>query len=114
MSTLILAFIGGLNTGVPQSRQMRVVKDTRGPIITDAFVGVCCKLMQKLCTDIKIDMLRYNEEVARVKSETLYNGKVHPLYEGFPFNVKACTRMTSPLWNPPAAVLRRWIGICMT
>jgi hypothetical protein len=46
MSNIILAFLGGLNTGVKQLRQMRVVKDTHGPIITDAFVGVCCKSMQ--------------------------------------------------------------------
>ena len=100
MSKIVLAFLGGLNTGVKQSRQMRVVKDTLGPIVTDAFVGVCCKSMRKLCTDIKIEMLRYNEEVLRVKSETLYNGKVIPTYEGFPFNVKACAKMTSPKWNP--------------
>jgi hypothetical protein len=42
-------------------------------------------------------MLRYNEEVGHVKSETLFNEKVQPLYEKFPFNGKACAKMTSPL-----------------
>jgi hypothetical protein len=49
----------------------------------------------KLCTDIKIEILRYNEEVVRVKIDALYNGKV-------------------PLWSPPVLVIRRWIEICMT
>ena len=34
-----------------------MVNDTHAPIVTDAFVGVCCKSMQKLCIDVKQDML---------------------------------------------------------
>ena len=33
-----------------------------------------------MCTDIKEDTLDYYEKVAHMKSETLFNGKVQPIY----------------------------------
>ena len=44
-----------------QSRQLRVIKNIIAPIITEAFVGVCCKQMVKLCTDVRMDILRQRE-----------------------------------------------------
>ncbi len=54
---LILSTLGSEKAGDPQARQVRVVNDTQAPIITDGFVGVCCKSMQKLCTAVKLNIL---------------------------------------------------------
>ena len=38
-----------------------MIKNIIAPIITEAFVGVCWKQMVKLCTDVKMDILRQRE-----------------------------------------------------
>ncbi len=40
-----------------------MVKDTFAPIKTDAFVGECCKSMQKFCIEVMLDVLRCDENV---------------------------------------------------
>ena len=57
MSRLILATLGSYQVNQPESRQMRKVDDTKAPITTDGFVGLCCKSMMKLCESIKLNML---------------------------------------------------------
>jgi hypothetical protein len=54
MSTICMVFLSGHTQGVPRERQVRVVKGTKAPIISEGFVGVCCKSMQKLCHDVKL------------------------------------------------------------
>ena len=58
---IILALLGGQKVDVHQSRQLRVIKNIKAPIVTEAFVGVCCKQMMKLCTDVRMDILRQRE-----------------------------------------------------
>jgi hypothetical protein len=45
--------------------QMRVVKGTSAPFITDGFVGFCCKSIMKLCTDVKLIMLWCDERLGQ-------------------------------------------------
>ena len=36
---------------------MRRVENTKAPVVTDGFVGVCCKSMMRLYEAIKVNML---------------------------------------------------------
>jgi hypothetical protein len=63
MSRVILAFLGSHEPEQPESRQLRIVKNTPAPIINDGFIGVCCKSFMKLCSDIKLNMLWCDEKL---------------------------------------------------
>ena len=90
VSTMILASLGSRAVGYAQTRHIRVVNDTHAPIITDAFVGVCCKSMQKLCIDAKQSMLCDERGVKPVTRDTKYDGVVQPQYQRYPSNPLAC------------------------
>ena len=55
---MILASVGSHEEKQRRARQVYVLKDVLGPLITDGFVGVCCKSLQKLCAKVKADMLQ--------------------------------------------------------
>ena len=40
-----MAFLSGYKEETLRERQVRVVKDVKAPIISEGFVGVCCKSM---------------------------------------------------------------------
>ena len=65
MSNLCMAFLSGHKEGTLRQRQVRVVKDIKAPIISEGFVGVCCKSMQKLCHDIKVSWSEKHESMAQ-------------------------------------------------
>ena len=54
---MILASVGSNEEKQRRARQVYVLKDVLGPVITDGFVGVCCKSLQKLCAKVKAEML---------------------------------------------------------
>ena len=53
LCTMILAALGGQEEGSRRARQVFIIKNALGPLITDAFVGVCCKTLQRLCHRVK-------------------------------------------------------------
>ena len=55
---MILASAGSHEEKQRRARQVYVLKDVLGPVITDGFVGVCCKSLQKLCAKLKAEMLQ--------------------------------------------------------
>jgi hypothetical protein len=55
---MILASVGSHEEKQRRARQVYVLKDVLGPLITDGFVGVCCKSLQKLCAKVKAEMLQ--------------------------------------------------------
>ena len=54
---MILASVGSHEEKQLRARQVYVLKDVLGHVITDGFVGVCCKSLQKLCAIVKAEML---------------------------------------------------------
>ena len=58
LCTLILAALGSQEEGSRKARQVFVIQDALGPLITDGYVGVCCRTLQKLCARVKDCMLR--------------------------------------------------------
>ena len=55
---MILASAGSHEEKQRRAREVYVLKDVLGPLITDGFVGVCCKSLQKLCNKVKADVLQ--------------------------------------------------------
>jgi hypothetical protein len=55
-TSMIMASVGSHGEKQRRARQVYVLKDVLGPVITDGFVGVCCKSLQKLCAKVKAEM----------------------------------------------------------
>jgi hypothetical protein len=55
---------------------MRKVDNTKAPVVTDGFVGVCCKSMMKLCQAIKLSMLQPAKQADNQARDTRFDGKV--------------------------------------
>ena len=51
--TMILAALGGQEEGSRRARQVFIIKNALGPLITDPYVGVCCKTLQRLWHQVK-------------------------------------------------------------
>jgi hypothetical protein len=49
LCTMILAALGSQEEGSRKARQVFVIQDVLGPLITDGYVGLCCRTLQKLC-----------------------------------------------------------------
>jgi hypothetical protein len=45
--TMVLAALGGQEEGCRKARQVFVIQDALGPLITDGYVGVCCKTLKR-------------------------------------------------------------------
>ena len=109
---MVLAALGSFNPNAPCSRSVGVIPNRKELIITDAYVGVCCNSMKKVCEILKSQILRPRNEVVPPGRDTHYDGAVNPLYGRFPHNAVACARITDPSCNPPSALIKRWVQIC--
>ena len=76
MSMLVLATLGSHQVNQPESRQMRKVDNTKAPVVTDGFVGVCYKSMMKLCEAIKLSMPQQAKPADNQARDTHFDGKV--------------------------------------
>ena len=50
---MILGSLGSHEEGERRARQIYVIKYALGPLVTDAYVGVCCNPLKKLCQRVK-------------------------------------------------------------
>jgi hypothetical protein len=100
MSRLVLATLGSHQVNQPESRQMRKVDNTKAPVVTDGFVGVCCKSMMRLCEAIKLSMLQPVKSADNQARDTRFDGKVESDYDKFPRHTYECTKLSQPGWKP--------------
>jgi hypothetical protein len=77
---MILSALGSLHPNAPFSRSVRVIPNTREILVTDAYVGVCCNSMKKVCEILKRQLLRPMDAVTPPARDTRYDGAVTPLY----------------------------------
>ena len=108
---MVLASLGSHEEGERRARQVYVIKDTLGRLITDAFVGVCCKSLQKLCIKVKKSMLRSQRDTQM--RDTTFDGLVSSNYSEYIDSPGVCERIADAQWDPPTNVVVRWIEICM-
>ena len=108
---MILAVSGCQERGGNRSRGVKVVERIRGPVVTDAYVGVCCKSLKKLCQNVKSHMLE-NSNSGTLRDATL-DGWVHPQYDRYPDNGAVCANIVRPDWNPPVNVVEKWVSLCL-
>jgi len=106
---MVLASLGSQRRGETRSRTVGVVKHTPYLIVTDAFVGVCCTSLKKICDILKRHILEDNQSIAGARRNTTYDGLVTPCYSSYPENAEACANVTRRDWNPPIEVVSRWI-----
>ena len=104
---MILASLGSQEEGGRRARQIYVIKDALGPLITDAYVGVCCKSLQKLCAKVKVSMLR-TQENTHVRNSA-FDGLVSSDYQKYVNSPGVCERIVDPQWDPPTLVVARWV-----
>ena len=90
---MILASLGSHEEGERRSRQIYVIKDAYGPLVTDAYVGVCCKSLQKLCAKVKACMLRSPESTQM--RDTTFDGLVSSNYHEFIDSPDVCERIVN-------------------
>ena len=50
---MILAAVGSHQHGSNRARRIQVIEGIHGLLITDAYVGVCCNPLKKLCQRVK-------------------------------------------------------------
>ena len=81
-------------------------------MVTDAFVGVCCSSLKKICGIFKRHILNDGESIPRVRRNTTYDARVEPLYWLYPHNAVACHLITRGYWNPYAEAVKRWVELC--
>ena len=65
LSIICAAHISSHKEGAPSDRQIRIVENTLAPIITEGFIGVCCKSMQKVCNHLKQSLEQSRQEGTR-------------------------------------------------
>ena len=92
---------------------MRKVDDTKAPVITDGFVGLCCKSMMKLCEAIKLNMLWPAKSVNGQVRDTRFDGLVESIYGQFPKHSYECAMLSLPEWKPSMDSMWKWMRICM-
>ena len=106
---MVLASLGSQTRGEARSRTVGVVKHIPHLVISDAFVGVCCTSLKKICDIIKRHCLADNQSIAGVRRNTIYDCLVTSCYSSYPANAEACANVTRRDWNPPIEVVDRWI-----
>jgi hypothetical protein len=109
---MILASVGSHQQGCNRPRKIQIIERLGGPLITDAFVGVCCNPLKKLCQKVKRHLI--DSKASTKFKDIAYDGWVRSEYHRFPFNDAICARIIRPDWNPPVNVVDRWVEICMT
>ena len=82
-----------------------MIPNTREIRVTDAYVGVCCSAMKRICEIIKRQILRPMDAVTPPARDIRYDGAVLPRYGEYPHNAVACSRITDPTCNPPATLI---------
>jgi hypothetical protein len=87
---MVLASLGSHEEGERRARQLYVIKDALGPLVTDAYVGVCCKSLQKLCAKVKASMLRPPDNTQR---DTTFDALVSSSYQDYVNNPDVCERI---------------------
>ena len=92
---------------------MRKVDNTKAPVVTDGFVGVCCKSMMRLCEAIKLKMLEPAKPEDNQARDTRYDDMVESMYEQFPRHTYECAKLSQPGWKPSMDSMWQWIRICM-
>ena len=88
---MILASLGSHEEGERRARQAYVIKDALGPLVTDAYVGVCCKYLQKLCAKVKACTLR-SPGNNRMR-DTTFDGLVSSNYLKYANSPDVCERI---------------------
>jgi len=78
--TVVLAALGSLHPNAPCSRAVGVIPNTRRVLVTDAYVGVCCNAMKRICENLKRQLLRPLDAVTPPARDTQYDGAVLPMY----------------------------------
>ena len=104
---MVLASLGSHEEGERRARQLYVIKDALGPLVTDAYVGVCCKSLQKLCAKVKVSMLRTRENTQM--RNTAFDALVSSDYQHYVNSPGVCERIVDPKWDPPCKVIARWV-----
>ena len=61
--------------GSPESRQMRIAKNTLAPVITDGFIKVCCRAQMKVCQNTKLNLQWHDERLGEQARDTRYDAK---------------------------------------
>jgi hypothetical protein len=97
--------------GLPKARQVYVIQDALGPLITNGYVGLCCRTLQKLFVRRKGCMLRPSNW-GRMR-DTTDDAKVLPYFDQYIRNPGVCAHITKPQWDPPSKVVHRWVSMCM-
>ena len=92
--TMVLAALGGQEEGCRKARQVFVIQDALGPLITDGYVGVCCKTLQKVCIKVKECMLKPSNG-SRMR-DTTYDARVLPYFDQYIRNPEVCANITLP------------------
>ena len=72
---------------------MRKVDNTKAPITTDGFVGLCSKSMMKLCEAIKLNILWPAKPADNQTRDTRYDSRVESNYEQFPKHSYECAKL---------------------
>ena len=81
-------------------------------MVKDAFVGVRCSSLKKICGFFKKHILEDGELIPRIRRNTTYDYRVELQYWLYPYNAAACELITRRNWNPPAEVVQRWVELC--
>ena len=92
---------------------MRRVDNTKAPVVTDGFLGVCCKSMMKLCEAMKLSILQPAKPADNQARDTRFDSKVVSNYRQFPRHTYECAKLSQPGWKPSMDSMWYWIRICM-
>ena len=109
---MVLASVGSHQQGSNRPRKIQLIEGLGGPLITDAFVGVCCNPLKKLCQRVKRHLI--DSKASTKFKDIAYDGWVRSQYHRFPYNDAICAKIVGPDWNPPVNVVERWVEICMS
>ena len=103
---MVLSSLGSHEESERRARQLFVIMDALGPLVTDAYVGVCCKSLQKLCAKVKVSMLRERENTQM--RNTAFDALVSSDYQHYVDSPDVCERIVDAQWDPPTKVIIRW------
>ena len=96
---MVVATLGGHEKGSNRTRAIVDIGPIYGPLVTDAYVGVCCKSLQKFCQNVKKNILE--AKGSTIFKDAAFDGWVQPIYDDYPFNGAVCANITRPERNPP-------------
>ena len=109
---MVLASLRSYKKPGVRSRAIGVISGTPALIVTDAYLGVCCSSLKKICGIIKKHILGEEETTKSVGRNTTYDAKVTPNYRAYAHSAENVGWITAKYINPPAEVVKRWIELC--